>query len=57
MIALIGVGAAVFFLTKKKSGSSKQTISAEPDYEDEPEIVESEDDDDINFYDNDNDDE
>ena len=53
-VALIGVGAAAFMLTKKKS-KGKSAVTVEPD-EEETEIFEGEDEDDIKFYDN-NDDE
>ena len=42
-IALIGVGAAGFFLMKKKNGG-KSAVHVEPDYDDETEIVENDDD-------------
>ena len=49
-LALIGVGGAGFFLMKKKNGGNKTAVKFEPEYEDETEITE--DDDDMNFYDN-----
>lgn len=48
-LALIGVGGAGFFIMKKKNGGNKTAVKFEPEYEDEPEITE--DDDDMNFYD------
>lgn len=55
VLALIGVGAAGFFLMKKKnSGTAKTAIQGEPDY-DEEEIIEDEDD--MKFYDNQDDEE
>ncbi len=50
-IALIGVGGAVFFLMKKKNGGSnnKTAVQFEPEYYDESEITEDEDD--MKFYD------
>lgn len=48
-LALIGVGGAGFFLMKKKNGGNKTAVKFEPEYEDETEITE--DDDDMNFYD------
>jgi len=53
-IALIGVGAAGFML-KKKNGSKKSAVS-EPEYDEETEIVE-EDDEDMAFYDHNDDEE
>ena len=47
-IALIGVGAAGFFMMKKKNGG-KPAVQAEPDDEDEE--IEITEDDDYNFYD------
>lgn len=55
-IALIGVGAAGFMLTKKKNGSKKSVVS-EPEYDEETEIVENEDEDDMAFYDHNDDEE
>lgn len=43
VLALIGVGAGGFFLMKKKKGS-KSAVQAENEYDDETEIVESDDD-------------
>lgn len=54
-IALIGVGAAGFMLTKK-NGSKKSAVS-EPEYDEETEIVENEDEDDMAFYDHNDDEE
>ena len=48
-LALIGVGGAGFFLMKKKNGGNKTAVKFEPEYEDETEITE--DDEDMNFYD------
>ncbi len=49
-IALIGVGGAGFFLMKKKNGgSSKTAMQVEPEYDDDNEITEDEDD--MKFYD------
>lgn len=55
-ISLIGVGAAGFMLTKKKNGSKKSVVS-EPEYDEETEIVENEDEDDMAFYDHNDDEE
>lgn len=52
-VALIGVGAAGFFMMKKKNGG-KATVQVEPDNEEEVEISEDED---YDFYDNNNDEE
>ena len=55
VLALIGIGAAGFFLMKKKnSGTAKTAIQGEPDY-DEEEIIEDEDD--MKFYDDQDDEE
>ena len=54
-LALIGVGGAGFFIMKKKNGGNKTAVKFEPEYEDEPEITE--DDDDMNFYDHQDDEE
>lgn len=54
-LALIGVGGAGFFIMKKKNGSNKTAVKFEPEYEDETEITE--DDDDMNFYDHQDDEE
>ena len=54
-IALIGAGAAVFFLTKKKSVSKPAAMAMPEEDEDETEIVETEDEDDMNFYDHEED--
>ena len=49
-IALIGVGGAGFFLMKKKNGgSSKTAMQVEPEYDEDNEITEDEDD--MKFYD------
>ena len=49
-IALIGVGGAGFFLMKKKNGgNSKTAMQVEPEYDDDNEITEDEDD--MKFYD------
>ncbi len=49
-IALIGVGGAGFFLMKKKNGGgSKSAMQVEPEYDDDNEITEDEDD--MKFYD------
>ena len=50
-IALIGVGGAGFFLMKKKNGggNSKSAMQVEPEYDDDNEITEDEDD--MKFYD------
>lgn len=55
VVALIGVGAAGFFLMKKKKGGNK-TVQFEPEYEDDTEITE-ESEDDMRFYDNQDDEE
>ena len=54
-LALIGVGGAGFFIMKKKNGGNKTVVKFEPEYEDETEITE--DDDDMNFYDHQDDEE
>ena len=54
-LALIGVGGAGFFIMKKKNGGNKTAVKFEPEYEDETEITE--DDDDMNFYDHQDDEE
>lgn len=54
VIALIGIGAAGFMLTKKSKG--KAVGSVESEYEDDGEIVED-DEDDMNFYDHQEDEE
>ena len=54
-LALIGVGGAGFFIMKKKNGGNKTAVKVEPEYEDETEITE--DDDDMNFYDHQDDEE
>lgn len=48
-IALIGVGGAGFFLMKKKKGGNKTAVQFEPEYDDDNEITEDEDD--MKFYD------
>ena len=56
VLALIGVGAAGFFLMKKKNGgTSKTAVQFEPEYDDDTEITEDEDD--MRFYDNQDDEE
>ena len=56
VLALIGVGAAGFFLMKKKnSGTAKTAVQFEPEYDDDTEITEDEDD--MRFYDNQDDEE
>ena len=49
VVALIGVGVAGFFLMKKKKGGNKTAVQFEPEYYDESEITEDEDD--MKFYD------
>lgn len=56
MVALIGVGAAGFFLMKKKKGGNKTAVQFEPEYDDDTEITE-ESEDDMRFYDNQDDEE
>lgn len=56
MIVLIGVGAAGFFLMKKKKGGNKTADQFEPEYDDDTEITE-ESEDDMRFYDNQDDEE
>ena len=56
VLALIGVGAAGFFLMKKKNGgNSKTAMQVEPEYDDDNEITEDEDD--MKFYDDQDDEE
>ena len=56
-IALIGVGGAGFFIMKKKNGSnSKSAMQVEPEYDDDNEITED-DEDEMNFYDHQDDEE
>lgn len=55
-IALIGVGAAGFFLMKKKKGGNKTSNQFEPEYDDDTEITEGSEDD-MRFYDNHDDEE
>ena len=55
-IALIGVGGAGFFLMKKKKGGNKTAVQFEPEYDDDTEITE-ESEDDMRFYDNQDDEE
>ena len=57
-IALIGVGGAGFFIMKKKNGggNSKSAMQVEPEYDDDTEITE-ESEDDMRFYDNQDDEE
>lgn len=49
-LALIGVGGAGFFMMKKKNGGNKTAAKFEPEFDDETEIAE-EDEDEMNFYD------
>lgn len=56
VIVLIGVGAAGFFLMKKKKGGNKTADQFEPEYDDDTEITE-ESEDDMRFYDNQDDEE
>lgn len=56
VVALIGVGAAGFFLMKKKKGGNKTAVQFEPEYDDDTEITE-ESEDDMRFYDNQDDEE
>ncbi|MFR1486044.1 MAG: hypothetical protein ACLSS3_11920 [[Eubacterium] siraeum] len=51
VVALIGVGVAGFFLMKKKKGGNKTAVQFEPEYDDDTEITE-ESEDDMRFYDN-----
>ena len=56
MLALIGVGAAGFFLMKKKNGGNNKTAAQfDSEYDEETEITEDEDD--MKFYDNQDDEE
>lgn len=56
VLALIGVGAAGFFLMKKKNGGTAKTaVQFESEYDDDTEITEDEDD--MRFYDNQDDEE
>lgn len=55
-LALIGVGGAGFFLMKKKNGGNKTAVKFEPEYDDDTEISED-DEDDMNFYDHQDDEE
>ena len=55
-IALIGVGGAGFFMMKKKNGGNKTAAKFEPEFDDETEIAE-EDEDEMNFYDHQDDEE
>ena len=55
-LALIGVGGAGFFMMKKKNGGSKTAVKFEPEYDDDTEITED-DEDDMNFYDHQDDEE
>jgi len=56
VLALIGVGAAGFFLMKKKNGGTAKTaVQFESEYDDDTEITEDEDD--MRFYDNQDNDE
>lgn len=56
VLALIGVGAAGFFLMKKKNGGNNKT-AAQFDYEYDEETEITEDEDDMKFYDNQDDEE
>lgn len=56
VLALIGVGAAGFCLIKKKNGGNKTAVQFEPEYDDDTEITE-ESEDDMRFYDNQDDEE
>lgn len=56
VVALIGVGAAGFFMMKKKKGGNKTAVQFEPEYDDDTEITE-ESEDDMRFYDNQDDEE
>ena len=56
VVALIGVGAAGFFLMKKKKGGNKTAVQFEPEYDDDTEITE-ESENDMRFYDNQDDEE
>ena len=56
VVALIGVGVAGFFLMKKKKGGNKTAVQFEPEYDDDTEITE-ESEDDMRFYDNQDDEE
>lgn len=56
VVAMIGVGAAGFFLMKKKKGGNKTAVQFEPEYDDDTEITE-ESEDDMRFYDNQDDEE
>ena len=49
-LALIGVGGAGFFMMKKKNGGNKTAAKFEPEFDEETEIAE-EDEDEMNFYD------
>ena len=53
---MIGVGVAGFFLMKKKKGGNKTAVQFEPEYDDDTEITE-ESEDDMRFYDNQDDEE
>ena len=55
-LALIGVGGAGFFMMKKKNGGNKTAVKFEPEYDDDTEISED-DEDDMNFYDHQDDEE
>ena len=56
VVALIGVGVAGFFLMKKKKGGNKTAVQFEPEYDDDTEITE-ESEDDMKFYDDQDDEE
>lgn len=53
---MIGVGGAGFFMMKKKNGGNKTAAKFEPEFDDETEIAE-EDEDEMNFYDHQDDEE
>lgn len=55
-LALIGVGGVGFFMMKKKNGGNKTAVKFESEYDDETEITED-DEDDMNFYDHQDDEE
>ena len=56
VVALIGVGAAGFFMMKKMKCGNKPAVQFEPEYDDDTEITE-ESEDDMRFYDNQDDEE
>ena len=55
-ITVFGVGGAGFFMMKKKNGGNKTAAKFEPEFDDETEIAE-EDEDEMNFYDHQDDEE